>query len=368
VKKVKFKPWIQDLPEYVAGRTIDEIKKAYNLSVVYKLASNENIFGPCKEVKEFLRKNAADDINYYPDSEYRDLKKALASKLDTSPQNIIIGSGTDQIIEMICDGFISKGDNIVIADPNFVIYEKATLKCGGSAIKVPLKEFRQDVGGIVSAVDSNTRIVFIANPHNPTGTNITKQEFKYLTDKISGEILIVVDEAYYEYLSPAERIDTLKFLVKKDNVISLRTFSKAYGLAGLRIGYGIANSEIISDLEKIRLPFNVNSIADKAALVALENDWYIEEIRNIVLKEKEKYYDIFKRYGIDCIESHANFILINCGDFSSKVVEDLLRKGFIVRPGENLGVRGYIRVTISTPEINDKFLDTFIKIYKKYMK
>ncbi|MBM3707196.1 MAG: histidinol-phosphate transaminase [Actinobacteria bacterium] len=364
--KIKLKPWIQDLPEYVAGRTIEEIKKAYNLPDVYKLASNENIFGPCDNVKEFIRNNI-DDINYYPDSEYRVLKKALASKFNITSQNIIIGSGTDQIIEIICDGYISRGDGIVIADPNFLIYEKAALKCGGSAIKVPLKEFRQDVGGIVSAVNSNTKIVFIANPHNPTGTNIKEEEFKYLINKLADDILIVLDEAYFEYLSPEERINTMGYLVKKENIISLRTFSKVYGLAGLRIGYGIAYKGIISGLEKIRLPFNVSSIAHNAAVVALENDWYIEKIRDIVLKEKEKFYSILKKEGVSYVQSHANFILINCGDFGTEIVEDLLKNGFIVRPGENLGIKGFLRVTISTPEINDKFLSLFIKIYKKYI-
>jgi histidinol-phosphate aminotransferase len=362
--KIKFKSWIQNLPEYIAGRTIEEIKKTYNLPVVYKLASNENIFGPCDQVIEFL-KNNIDDINYYPDSECREIKQAIALKFGVTQQNVIIGNGTDQIIEMICDCFISQGDNIVIADPNFLIYEKATLKCGGTAIKVPLMDFRQDIAGIVNAVDGKTKIVFIANPHNPSGTNIAEKEFKYLIEGVSRDILIVADEAYYEYLSPPDRIDTVGYLVENDNIISLRTFSKAYGLAGLRIGYGIANREIISGLEKIRLPFNVSSVAQKAAVKALDNDWYVEKIRDIILSEKEKFYSIFEKEGISYIKSYSNFILIKTDSFGAEIVEELLKSGFIVRPGENMGVKGFIRVTIATPDINDKFLDSFIKIYKE---
>ena len=365
--KIGLKPWIKDLPEYVAGRTIEEIKKVYNLSVVYKLASNENIFGPCDEVKKFL-KNNIDDVNYYPDSQYSDVKEALALKFQITPQNITIGSGTDQIIEIICDGFISQGDNIVIADPNFIIYEKAALKCAGSALKVPLKEYRQDVAGIVNSINRSTKIVFVANPHNPTGTNITKVEFKYLIDKIPKSILLVIDEAYFEYLSPKERIDTVNYSVKSNNIITLRTFSKAYGLAGLRIGYGIASREIISELEKIRLPFNVNSIAQKAAVAALKNDQYVKKIRDINIVEKEKFYSVLEKEKISYIKSYANFILINCGENGAEIVEELLKNGFIVRPGENMGVKGFIRVTIATPEINDKFLDIFVKIYRKYIK
>ena len=363
---VKFKPWLNQLPEYVAGRTIEEIKKKYNLENVYKLASNENIFGPCRQVKDFMKNSAAEDVNYYPDSDCREIRGKIASVFGILPENVILGNGTDQIIEMICDCFVNKDENVVIADPTFLIYEKAALKCGGSVIKIPLKDFRQDIPKMADSVNANTRILFLTNPHNPTGTNITKEEFENAMDKISSDVLMVMDEAYYEYLPEGDKIDTVAYAKKYSNLITLRTFSKAYGLAGLRIGYGIAGSDIISGLNKIRLPFNVSSIAQKTAIIALENKGYVNDIRDKILKEKEKFYCVFKTEGISFIKSYSNFILVRTGDKNTEIIEELLRNGFIIRPGENLGIPGYMRVTISIPEINDKFLNAFIKIYKNY--
>jgi histidinol-phosphate aminotransferase len=362
--KVRFKPWIKNLPEYVAGRTIEEIKEKYGLSEVHKLASNENIMGASPVVRKFIE-DYRYDFNYYPDSNCTEIRLKIAEKFSLSPDNIIVGSGTDQIIEMICDCVIDKTDNIVIADPNFLIYEKATLKCGGSVVKVPLKDFRQDIKSIIKSVNENTRIVFIASPHNPSGTIVHKEEFEELLSKIPGDILMVIDEAYYDYLSEQDKLDTLGYVRDFSNLISLRTFSKIYGLAGLRIGYGIADHDIISNLNKIRLPFNVSSIAQKTAVFALENDGNIKKVRSEIIREKQKFYNILNKEGISYIRSYANFILIKTGDIELEVVEELLSKGFIVRPGINLGTPGYIRVTISVPDINDIFLSEFIKTYKK---
>ena len=362
---MKFKSWIYNLPEYIPGKTLEEIKEKYNLDAVYKLASNESMFGTSSQVLDCVCSSAG-SINYYPDSDCRQIKQKLSSKYDVAVDNIIIGSGTDQIIEMICDSFIGPGENAVISNPTFLIYEKSALKCGGHTIKVPLKDFRQNVNLLVDSIDNKTRIIFLTNPHNPAGTNITKDEFEYVVENTKRDILIVIDEAYYEYLPEEEKVDSISYLNKYSNLIILRTFSKIYGLAGLRIGYGISSAEIITGLNKIRLPFNVNLIAQKAAVAALENEWFINEIRDRVQKEKEKFYSAFKKAGIIFIKSYANFILIKTGEKSRSIVEELLKSGFIVRPGENLGLPGYIRVTISRAEINDKFLNIFIKIYTNH--
>ncbi|MBN1299049.1 MAG: histidinol-phosphate transaminase [Actinobacteria bacterium] len=365
--KLKLKPWINDLPVYVAGRTIEEIKKKYGLKEVYKMASNENILGPCDEVRQYLSENL-DDINYYPDSDAYEIRYMIARKYGLLAENIIMGNGTDQIIEMISDCFIDRGDNIVTADPNFIIYEKAALKCGGGVIKVPLAKdtFRQDPKAIVSSVDKNTKIVFLANPHNPTGTTIEEKELSFMLQNIPDDIIVVLDEAYYEYLSEGCKIDTVSFLKNNPNLVLLRTFSKIYGLAGLRIGYGIAGTEVISALNKIRMPFNTSLIAQRAAVKAIENDWYAEEIRWGVESQKEIFYKVFEKEGVEYIKSEANFILLNAGKHSGEIIEKLLKAGFIVRPGENLGFAGYIRVTISRSEINKKFLDKFVNIFKQF--
>ena len=364
---LKIKEWISDLPDYIPGRTIEEIKKKYGLENVYKLASNENLYG----LPEGLVENICGEIRniyYYPDADCREIREKLGKVYGIPVEKIIIGIGSDQVIEMICDSFIGKGDNVVIADPTFPIYEKAALKCGGSTIKVPLTGFRHDIKGLLAAVDENTRVMFLTNPHNPAGTNITKEEFDFALDRLPEEVLLVMDEAYYEYLMPDERIETHKYIDGRDNLMILRTFSKIFSLAGLRIGYGIGSPRAIGALNKVRLPFNVNTIAQKAAVYALDYRDYAAEIRDRIHKQKEIYYNVLEKNGIGFIRSYANFILIKAGSDSGPVVEELLKRGFIVRPGENLGFPGYIRVTIATDEVNLRFLEVFIEICKNCTK
>ncbi len=363
--KSSLKPWINALPDYVAGRTIEEIKIKYGLATVYKLASNENLFGPAAGVKETL-KESIESINYYPDSDAGEIRTALGAKFNISKDNIIMGDGTDQVIEMICDCFVDRQDNIVTGDPNFLIYEKSALISGGSAKKIPLlPDFSQDIPSILKAADSKTKAIFIASPHNPSGTIISKKDFEYLLLNTDRNILIVMDEAYYEYMPPQKQLDTVSYISDNPNLIVLRTFSKIYGLAGLRVGYGIASTEIITGLNKIRLPFNVSSVAQKAACAALADEQYILKIRDIISGEKDKFYSAFKGAGIEYVESFANFILVKTGEKSGAIVEELLKNGFIVRPGANLGLPGYIRITLATPEIDDEFLRVFMEIYKK---
>lgn len=365
--KLKLKPWINSLPVYVAGRTIEEIKNEFKLSEVHKMASNENILGPCSQVRQYIKENL-DDINYYPDSDAAGVRQAIASKYGIEAGNIIMGNGTDQIIEMICDCFIREGDNIVNADPNFIIYEKAALKCGGHALKVALKkeDFSQDGQAIVKAVNDRTRIVFLASPHNPTGTIICENDLVFILKNTPDEVLVVIDEAYYEYLEDSLRTDTIKYIKEYPNLVSLRTFSKIYGLAGLRIGYGIANNELIGALNKIRLPFNTSLIAQKAAAAAIENDWYVERIRKDINDEKDKFYRFLDSANIEYVKSYANFILIKTGSKSADIVRSLLESGFIVRPGANLGFDEYIRVTVSVPDVNEKFIKKFSEIFNYF--
>jgi len=359
---IKVKQWILNMPEYTPGKTVDEIKKDYNLKKVYKLASNENLYGPDSKVLKEICKNLS-DIKYYPDGQCREIRQKISEKYNISIDSIIIGNGTDQIIEMICDSFVEPGENVVTSDPTFLIYEKSTLKCNGMVVKVPLKEYRQDVERLISSLNNKSKILFLTNPHNPTGTNINQQEFDYIVENIKESVLLVIDEAYREYMNEDERIDTIKYFSKCNNLVILRTFSKVYGLAGLRIGYGISNKQIISALNKIRLPFNVNLIAQKAAVKALESETYINKIRDKIIDEKNKYYEVLTENKIDFIKSHANFILIKTGRKSDIIVEELLKEGFIVRPGKNLGMSDYIRVTIASRNTNEKFLKTFLKIF-----
>jgi histidinol-phosphate aminotransferase len=361
---LRIKKWISSLPDYSPGRSIEEIKSKYKLENVYKLASNENLYGLPEGLAEKIYEEIQ-NIYYYPDADCAQIREKLGKVYGIPGDKIIIGSGSDQVIEMICDSFIGPGDNAVIADPTFPIYEKAALKCGGNTIKVPLVDFRHDIKGLLAAVDTHTIVMFLTNPHNPAGTNINEEEFKYVLERLPEDILLVMDEAYYEYALPDDRIETTEYINGRNNLIVLRTFSKIFCLAGLRIGYGIGSAEAISALNKVRLPFNVSSIAQKAALYSLQYKDFTDEIRENIHKQKKVYYDVLEKNSIDFIKSYANFILIKVGSDSSQITEELLKEGFIIRPGENLGFPGYIRVTVSTDEVNAKFLEIFTRIYKE---
>lgn len=363
---IKIKPWILELPEYIPGRTIDEIKKKYKLDTVYKLASNENIFGPSPKVSEALN-NALSEINYYPDSYNRDLREKLEEKTGISKEQFLFGNGTDQIIEMVCDAVLDKDKNIVIPDPTFLTYEKSALKNNAGIIKIPLKDFRQDYLSIVSAADKNTGIIFLTSPHNPTGTIISEKELRFILDNVSPEILVVLDEAYTEFVRNEDKFNSYNLIDSFGNLMVMRTFSKIYGLAGLRIGYAVADEAVIKSIEKLAQPFVVNLLAQKAAIASLEDDEYINKNIDLIISEREKLFNFFNSSNIEYVKSYANFILIKTGKHTEAVTEDLLRKGFIVRGGGFLGFPEYIRVTVSVPEINEKFINIFSDIYKKYM-
>ena len=363
--KIKIKPWIASLPEYVPGGTIEDIKEKYNLKEVFKLASNENIFGPSSKVIEYF-KNGLSDINYYPDSYCRQLRKKISTKLEVSGDSIIFGNGTDQIIEMICDAILEEGKNIVIPHPTFLTYEKSAMKNRAEILRVPLSDFRQDIKAITQKADKNTAIIFLTSPHNPTGTIITSEEIEYILENISNDVLIVLDEAYAEFMPNENKINSIQYLKKYDNLLLLRTFSKIYGIAGLRIGYGIGNEEVISNITKLMQPFVVNSIAQTAAMISLEDDENINKNIEIIISEREKLCRRLESEKIDFVKSYANFILIKSGNKSNEFSEELMKKGFMVRNGEFLGFPGFIRVSLSLSEINEKFSEVFIELFKKF--
>lgn len=362
---IKIKPWISSLPDYIPGGTIEEIKERYNLKEVHKLSSNENIYGPSPKIMEYF-KNGFKEIKYYPDSYCRSLRKKLSEKLKVSEDSIIFGNGTDQIIEMICDAILCRDSNVIVPNPTFLTYEKSALKNDAEVIKIPLNDFRQDIEAIVKYVNKNTAVIFLTSPHNPTGTIITKEEIEYALKNIRNDILIVLDEAYVEFVPSEYRFDSLKYLKQYDNLLVMRTFSKVYGIAGLRIGYGLGNSEVISNITKLMQPFVVNSVAQIAAMLSLEDDESIGRSVKTIINEKEKLSKRLMQENIQFVKSYSNFILIKTGSKSIKIIEELLKRGFMVRGGEFLGFPEHIRVSISLPEINKMFTELFINLYKEY--
>ena len=351
---------ILSIPVYEPGRPIEEIKRQYGLRRIIKLASNENPLGPSPKALSVIDK-AAKDINRYPDSSGFYLKNAVAQRFRIRPSNIILGNGTNEILHMISLAFVGKGDEVIFGSPSFVVYEMEGMIQEAKIKKIKLKNFRYDLKKISSCVTRGTAVIFIANPNNPTGTFVAKDEIKDFMGTIPARVLVVFDEAYAEYALPGLFPDTLRYIRNK-NVIVLRTFSKIYGLAGLRIGYGMANPSIIKILEHVRQPFNTNTLAQKAALAALRDRGHFKKSFRLNQEGLGYLSKEFDRLGIKYIPSGANFILIHFGKIANDLFQRLLRKGIITRPFGG-GLSGYIRVTVGTPRENVIFIKELKKIY-----
>ena len=270
--------------------------------------------------------------------------------------NLIFGNGSDEIIEIICRTFLAPGNRVIYANCTFVEYEIITQVSGAKGICVPLKDFTYDLPAMAQAVTSDTKIIFIANPNNPTGTMVTASEFRQFMARLPESVLVVVDEAYYEFVQRQDYPRSLDYLEQGRPIIILRTFSKIYGLAGLRIGYGIADPEIITHLNKARQPFNVNSLAQVAALAALDDEEYVKHTLDIIQQGRQYLYEQFNRLDLTFIPSEANFILFDAGLDGRKVYKTLLNQGVIIRPMDIYGLTTHLRVTIGAAEENRRFI------------
>jgi histidinol-phosphate aminotransferase len=293
------------------------------------------------------------ELNRYPDGSCYYLRNALSGKLNIDPEELIFGNGSNELIELAVRTYLGPGDEAIMAHPSFVVYSIIVQAVKGKSIIVPLKEWRHDLTAMASKITAKTRMIFIANPNNPTGTINTKTELDSFMRKVPDNVLVIVDEAYCEYVSSPEYADTLTYLKKKKNILILRTFSKMYGLAGLRIGYGISHKKITSEMNKVRQPFNVNSLAQAAALAALEDTRHIENSRKTNEKGKHYLYKNLKALKINFIPTEANFIYITFPeDIVLKLHDKLLRDGVIIRP---MGPAS-ARITIGLPGENRRLI------------
>ena len=308
-------------------------------------------------------KGALRGINRYPDGGCFYLKQKLAKKLGLSPRNLIFGCGSDEIIVLAIRAFIDKGDEVVIARPTFLIYELASRVAGARIKFVPLNDFRYDLAAIKKAISPRTKIVFIANPDNPTGTYVNKNEVEEFMRGLRRDLIVYFDEAYYELVDKRNFPDTLKYL-KRRNVIIARTFSKAYGLSGLRIGYGISRPEIIDYLNRVREPFNVNSLAQAAAFSALDDQAHLLRTRTMLREGKNYLYKNLRKLNLPYVESVTNFILIKVGPQAGKIYQRLLKKGVIVRNMRSWGMNNFIRVTIGTMPENRRFIQALREVIR----
>ncbi len=347
---------------YKPGKPIEEVKRSLKLDEVYKLASNEIPFPP-----SYIRKAIGEEvknISRYPESSSFYLRIALSKKLGVREDQIIFGNGSDELIVLALKALISKGDEAVVAYPTFLIYEIQAKIAGAKVVKVPLKNLRYSLSEIAKRVTKKTKIIFIANPDNPTGTYVNEKEVKDFLAKIPKRVLVFFDEAYFEF-APKDFPETLKLLAKRGNIIVTRTFSKAYGLAGLRIGYGVTTRELAGILNKIREPFNINRFAQVAALAALKNKGFLRKTTTHVKKEKKYLYKELKKCNLSFTESATNFVLVDLKRDTSRLCDYLLKRGVIVRGLKGWGLKNFFRVTVGLSCENKKFINCLKSYLKK---
>jgi len=351
------RPWIGGLSIYQPGKPIEEVARELGLGDpenIIKLASNENALGPSPRAVAAM-KAAAGKMHIYPDGDNFQLRHALAKKTGFPADQIFIGHGSNEIIQLLGHVFLDHRSNIVVSDHAFIVYQLVASLYQSRTISVPARNFHHDLPAMARAINADTRMVFIANPNNPTGTMVSQEEIDSFMRDVPDHVVVVFDEAYVELLDDRDRPDVTAFVRGNRNVFILRTFSKTYGLAGLRIGYAIAPGDGISLLHRVRQPFNVNAMAQAAALAALEDDAYVDQTRALVKDGLQVVCSALDRRGIEYVPSHANFVLVKVGS-GRKVFEELQKRRVIVRPVDVYRLPEYIRVTIGTEAENLKFL------------
>ncbi len=362
IEKLIISPDILKIRPYVPGKPVAEVKRELKLKKVIKLASNENSLGPSPKAIEAI-KNHASYTHIYPDGAGYYLKKRLAKKFNVSQDNIILGNGSDEIVSLLTRFFIQREDQVIIGDPSFLMYKIYTQLSGGDIIFVPLKNFELNIPEMLKFVTPKVKIIFIASPNNPTGTIVKKKDIEDLFKFLPSSVLIVLDEAYHEYVEDPDYPQTLKWVKKGENLIILRTFSKIYGLAGLRIGYGIARKEIIDILNRTRSPFNVNSLAQVAALASLDDKEHLDRSKRLVKEGKKFLYQNLREIKVPFVPTQANFILVKTGEKTKEIIAELLKRGIIVRGMGSYNLPQYIRLTIGTQEENETFIRELQSIF-----
>lgn len=355
---MNWKPALAGMAPYKPGRSIEDVKNAYGLTEVVKLASNENPYGTSPAVKQLLDETKF-DFEIYPDGYATNLRHALAEKLQVSEDSLIFGSGSDEIIVMIIRALLGNGANTIMATPTFPQYAHHAKIEGAEIREVPLVDGHHDLDGFLQKMDEKTSVIWLCTPNNPTGNLIDSEKLLAFVKQVPKHVLIVLDEAYYEYIVDESYVDTLRIVEQFSNVVVLRTFSKAYGLAAFRIGYGIGHPTVISNLEKVRGPFNVTTAGMKLAEKALQDQDFIEMCREENKVQMARFVTYAVENDLHLYDSEANFVLMQVPGTANDAANELLKKGYIVRSGDLLDTPGYIRVTIGTATQNDGFFKAF---------
>lgn len=347
-------PAVAAIRPYIPGRNAEDIEREFGIAEATKLASNENALGPSPKALSVLR-DEAKTLHRYPDGNGKALKHAIAGRYGIGSERILLGNGSDELISLLVKTIMAPGDDAVVSAPSFSMYEKVVIAGLGNVISVPLIDYRFDLEAMAVAITPRTRLCFVCNPNNPTGTVVDREQLLSFLRRIPNHVLVVVDEAYGEYVTTPDYPDTVGPQFQEFPLVVLRTFSKIYGLAGLRIGYGVAPSHLIEAMNKVRLPFNTNTLAQRAALAALQDHDHIDASRTINLAGKTCFYDTFTQLGLPFVRSEANFVYVDTKRDGKAVFEALLRFGVIVRHIDGT----MLRITVGLPEENERFIAAF---------
>ena len=355
----RVKPHIASLEPYQPGKPVEELERELGIEGALKLASNENPLGPSPRAVEAIRR-AAGEVHLYPDGSCHALRRELAARLGVPERAVVFGTGSDEILELVAKSFLAPGDEAVHAWPSFAMYPIVIRGMGAEPVAVPLDARAvHDLDAMLAAVGPRTRVVFLCNPNNPTGTSVGAEAVDRFARELPEDVVLVVDEAYVEYVRRPDFPDSLELVRRRPSTLVLRTFSKIYGLAGLRIGYGIGGEELVSYLERARHPFTVSVPAQAAALAALADRAHVERSRRVNAEGAAYLERELAALGLEVWPTDANFVLVRV---RPGIADELLREGIIVRPMEGFGLPGHIRVTIGTPEQNRRLVETLRRL------
>lgn len=360
---VKERIGVEKIAPYQAAKTLESVKREYGLTEIIKLAGNENRLGCSLKVANILSDHHS-QLSFYPDSNCTVLRETLSELHKVEPEQLIFGNGSFELISLIAHAYLEEGEESLIPSPTFGWYQNVTLQMNAVPVMVPLKDFAIDLEVVFQQIKDKTKIIWICNPNNPTGTILREESLKAFFNKVPKSILIVLDEAYIDFVE-GEYFNTIELIKAHENVILLRTFSKIYGLASFRIGYGIGNVSLIQRINKVRSPINVSLIAQQAALLSLEDQEFKQKVLYNNRKSLDLYYSTLDALGLQYIRSHGNFILFQAGVEGDKAESLFLQKGIIIRNGSEFGLNGFIRVSVGTYEENEKVLEILKEITQK---
>ncbi|RLC67708.1 MAG: histidinol-phosphate transaminase [Chloroflexi bacterium] len=353
---VKPQRGLNAMKPYAPGKPIEEVQREYGLTDVIKLASNENPVGPSPKAVAAIEQ-ALCDLNLYPDSQSYNLRRAIAQRLGFDPEQIAVGNGADGLITQVCLAYLDEDSEAVVSRSSFPVYDRFVHTMRAKLVKTPMRDYRLDLEAMAEAITGRTRLVFVCNPNNPTGTIVTADEVESFMRRVPDHVLVIFDEAYYEYVEAEDYPDSLQYLREGwDNVLTMRTLSKAYGLAGVRLGYAISTPEILAPMHQVKGVFEVNLLAQIAGVAALEDHAFVEKSVAINRLGLRFLYRELDRLGLNYVESHTNFVLVEIGPRAEAVQKRLLERGIIVRPCVNYDLPGFLRISVGTQAQNARLI------------